>query len=228
MTEPVSTCSQQQNQQPPPYVGPPQVQKLPINNQYPNQIAQNKQIRNFTSNNQQHIIDPYQKLICEKNQLQRQNQLPPHQTYNHSNYTENQKIYAQQFHHPLQQSYDKVQQQFYTLPNKRAQREVIMEPPRSITPDITRGLSRGPLNAMHMLAKQGQNSNSNEKLVSPYHHYYYYHHYNQNQVGQNYHQNDMNRKNVEQQQQLEPRFKYTPVQVQQHQQRQAPVDVKNR
>lgn len=46
------------------------------------------------------------------------------------------------------------QQQFYTLPTRRPQRET--EPPRSVTPDITRGLGRGSLSSMHMLAKQGQ------------------------------------------------------------------------
>ncbi|KAL2726731.1 mucin-4 isoform X4, partial [Vespula squamosa] len=46
------------------------------------------------------------------------------------------------------------QQQFYTLPTRRAQREI--EPPRSVTPDITRGLGRGSLSAMHMLARQGR------------------------------------------------------------------------
>lgn len=45
-------------------------------------------------------------------------------------------------------------QQFYTLPTRRPQREI--EPPRSVTPDITRGLGRGSLSSMHMLAKQGQ------------------------------------------------------------------------
>lgn len=45
-------------------------------------------------------------------------------------------------------------QQFYTLPTRRAQREI--EPPRSVTPDITRGLGRGSLSAMHMLARQGR------------------------------------------------------------------------
>jgi len=46
------------------------------------------------------------------------------------------------------------QQQFYTLPSRRPQREI--EPPRSVTPDITRGLGRGSLSGMHVLAKQGQ------------------------------------------------------------------------
>lgn len=46
------------------------------------------------------------------------------------------------------------QQQFYTLPTRRPQREI--EPPRSVTPDITRGLGRGSLSSMHMLAKQSQ------------------------------------------------------------------------
>ncbi|EGI65257.1 hypothetical protein G5I_06295 [Acromyrmex echinatior] len=46
------------------------------------------------------------------------------------------------------------QHQFHTLPTRRSQREI--EPPRSITPDITRGLGHGSLSSMHMLAKQSQ------------------------------------------------------------------------
>ncbi|OAD60662.1 hypothetical protein WN48_05536 [Eufriesea mexicana] len=45
-------------------------------------------------------------------------------------------------------------QQFYTLPSRRPQRDV--EPPRSVTPDITRGLGRGSLSTMHVLARHGQ------------------------------------------------------------------------
>nr|XP_031831305.1 uncharacterized protein LOC116426463 isoform X2 [Nomia melanderi] len=44
--------------------------------------------------------------------------------------------------------------QFYTLPSRRPRRDV--EPPRSITPDITRGLGHGSLSAVHMFAMQGQ------------------------------------------------------------------------
>lgn len=44
--------------------------------------------------------------------------------------------------------------QFYTLPSRRPRRDV--EPPRSITPDITRGLGHGSLSAMHMYAMHGQ------------------------------------------------------------------------
>ncbi|CAL7935387.1 unnamed protein product [Xylocopa violacea] len=49
-----------------------------------------------------------------------------------------------------------VNQQFYTLPSRRPQRDV--EPPRSVTPDITRGLGRGSLTTMHVLARHGQDS----------------------------------------------------------------------
>ncbi|XP_017882404.1 uncharacterized protein LOC108626317 [Ceratina calcarata] len=48
---------------------------------------------------------------------------------------------------------DAVGQQFYTLPSRRPQRDV--EPPRSVTPDITRGLGRGSFSSgVHMLARQ--------------------------------------------------------------------------
>ncbi|XP_068971972.1 serine-rich adhesin for platelets isoform X3 [Bombus flavifrons] len=47
-----------------------------------------------------------------------------------------------------------VSRQFYTLPSRRLQRDV--EPPRSVTPDITRGLGRSSLSTMHVIAKHGQ------------------------------------------------------------------------
>ncbi|XP_031777746.1 uncharacterized protein LOC100117012 isoform X2 [Nasonia vitripennis] len=229
-SEPVSTsaCSNQQPQQhkhpqqhpqqPPPYVGPPQVHKL--HEDYPYQVVhQTHQLQSQlrqnlpNANNQhqayhhhqqhpmyaQHIVDPYQQLIYEN----AQNQV-------YSNYTEKQKMYAQQMHNPVQ-GYNKAsqQQQFYTLPNRRPQREVILEPPRSITPDITRGLARhGALSAAHMLARQGQKAGSAEKIIAHHH----------GQGGYNC-QADLNRKNLEQ---FEARCKPS---AQQHQ---TPVDVKNR
>lgn len=54
-----------------------------------------------------------------------------------------------------------VNQQFYTLPTRRPQREV--DPPRSVTPDITRGLGHGSLSGMHVIAKQGQRIAENEQ-----------------------------------------------------------------
>lgn len=54
-------------------------------------------------------------------------------------------------------------QQFYTLPTRRPQREA--EPPRSVTPDITRGLGHGSLSGnMHMLAQQSQRLADNEQV----------------------------------------------------------------
>jgi len=90
------------------------------------------------------------------------------------------------------------QQQFYTLPTRRPQREV--EPPRSVTPDITRGLGRDSLSSMHVLAKQGQQriANSEEIFDS---------------------QMDAERKNLEQ---MEARGKFM------HSQPQSIVDVRNR
>lgn len=56
----------------------------------------------------------------------------------------------QQYYAPPKDS----KQQFYTLPSRRPQRDV--EPPRSVTPDITRGLGRGgSLATMHVLARHG-------------------------------------------------------------------------
>lgn len=54
----------------------------------------------------------------------------------------------QQFYAPPKDA----NQQFYTLPSRRPQRDIV-EPPRSVTPDITRGLGRGSLGTMHALAR---------------------------------------------------------------------------
>ncbi|XP_046615467.1 uncharacterized protein LOC124302922 isoform X1 [Neodiprion virginianus] len=56
--------------------------------------------------------------------------------------------------------------QFYTLPNSRTSPRELIEPPRSVTPDITRGLARGPLSAMHMMARRGQNISASAERPS--------------------------------------------------------------
>lgn len=91
-----------------------------------------------------------------------------------------------------------ISQQFYTLPTRRPQREV--DPPRSVTPDITRGLGRGSLSGMHVMAKQGQRIAENEQARYGSH-------------------GDLGRRNLEQQ---EARSRFVQNQAQ------SVVDVRNR
>lgn len=91
-----------------------------------------------------------------------------------------------------------VNQQFYTLPTRRPQRKV--DPPRSVTPDITRGLGHGALSGMHVMAKQGQRIAENE----------------QTRYGSHV---DLERRNLEQQ---EARGRYVQSQPQ------SVVDIRNR
>uniref|UniRef100_A0ABD2X8Z5 WASP family protein member n=1 Tax=Trichogramma kaykai TaxID=54128 RepID=A0ABD2X8Z5_9HYME len=192
-----------QHQQPPPYIGPPQVTyadnrltrpRHPVQTQLPSatQLQQKHQ-----QQIQPHNIHPYQ---LQANHLAHQHPHHPHHlVYEfdpqyqrlYSNYADNQRILCQN--------------QFFTLPNRKSQREVI-DPPRSITPDITRGLVNskvavGSLSAVHMLARQEQKNNVAEKLLA---------HHHQGQMSM-----------------------HAPCQAEQHlqqqqQRRMSPVDMKNR
>ncbi|KAJ8664559.1 hypothetical protein QAD02_006221 [Eretmocerus hayati] len=229
-SEPITTVTcpqkpqiQQMHQypQPPPYVEPPQVQR--IHDNYPYQVV----YENRSQQSQNHLKQGLPSLKQQEFQnyshydqnqqcYQQQHIIDScHQHQPYTNYADNQKMYAHQqpisvyeknHHHQHQQ-----QQQFYTLPNRRPQREIIMEPQRSITPDITRGLARTPLSSMHMLARQGQKSISSERLA-PQHH---------SQLGYNY-QSDLNKRNLERQ--FEERCRI----AEQQQYRQSPVDMRNR
>ncbi|XP_054002056.1 mucin-4 isoform X1 [Hylaeus anthracinus] len=88
------------------------------------------------------------------NKFFEQNQLPG---YNEYQYGRDQRQIVHLHNARNQQYYSPgkdINQQFYTLPSRRPQRDI--EPPRSVTPDITRGLGRGSLSTMHMLARHGQ------------------------------------------------------------------------
>lgn len=98
--------------------------------------------------------DTRQNFYNNKNKFFEQSQGPGYDEYQdacdqrqivHMHNARNQQYYA---------SGKDINQQFYTLPSRRPQREI--EPPRSVTPDITRGLGRGSLSTMHMLARHGQ------------------------------------------------------------------------
>ncbi|XP_043470194.1 uncharacterized protein LOC122503634 [Leptopilina heterotoma] len=156
-------------QQPPPYIGPPRPHDLRKTQSYEDfgndsksqamfytrQCDMYDNRSNYYHHQQQpspqamyhqqtYIDDPRNYQIYEKGPQY----LDQHQVY--PNYNENQRVYIQQ----AVQAQNTRNQQFFTLPNKKSQREI--EPPRSVTPDITRGLSRGPVSSMHVLARQSQ------------------------------------------------------------------------
>lgn len=154
--------------QPPPYISPPnseqcrkkeRIQEISNNpSTVPHKIQNEKQQtcgRQSSGNPVTKIHDPRRSLYdannklmfdqcnpLDRNDLQRVRD--PRRIVDMRN-ARNQQYYA-----PPKDS----KQQFYTLPSRRPQRDV--EPPRSVTPDITRGLGRGgSLATMHVLARHG-------------------------------------------------------------------------
>ncbi|XP_033214700.1 uncharacterized protein LOC117171465 isoform X2 [Belonocnema kinseyi] len=209
-------------QQPPPYIGPPQphdmrkaqsyedfandskAQTLFYSQQCPKRMYDNRanyyqKQQAVVYHQQTYIEDPRNYQVYDQNsQYFDQQQIP-------QNYAENQMLYNQR----VVQAQNARNQQFFTLPNRRSQRD--NEPPRSVTPDITRGLGRGPVSSMHMLARQSQNPGMEQM---GYH----------GQMESDSHM-DLNRRHVE----LEARSRIMQQQQQQQQQqRNLPVDVKNR
>ncbi|XP_024944911.1 mucin-4 isoform X3 [Cephus cinctus] len=174
---PVESVSSSQvvTQQPPPYVGPPQPNNPQKTHQYEayikdhqrsQQIYTSSQPRyNVCENSPGYAQHPYVQDIYTDNSQHRQCYEKSQELFERQNVSQchkNQQIYGRQstqIQNARNQQYsyqpcDSSKQQFYTLPSRRPQRDV--EPPRSVTPDITRGLARGSLSAMHMLARQGQ------------------------------------------------------------------------
>ncbi|XP_076248376.1 NHS actin remodeling regulator GUK-holder [Calliopsis andreniformis] len=146
--------------QPPPYISPPKpeecqkdhkIQEILKDSQSTEKIK--TQCEKQQSFGQQgpypqkiYTHDPRQNLYNNNNKFIEQNKVPSYQRQIvHMHNARN-----QQFYGPAKDN----SQHFYTLPSRRPQRDV--EPPRSVTPDITRGLGRGSLSAMHMLARHGQ------------------------------------------------------------------------
>ncbi|XP_029175749.1 uncharacterized protein LOC114944137 isoform X2 [Nylanderia fulva] len=152
--------------QPPPYIAPPKpedrqksqkrYQDILKESQPPNLRAYPENEKNKQSYAQE-IYDPHQNVqLYDNRNLYDQQQRMSNYEYQqrvrncqtvHMHNARNQQLCAP----PVREI---EQQQFYTLPTRRPQREI--EPPRSVTPDITRGLGRGSLSSMHMLAKQSQ------------------------------------------------------------------------
>ena len=214
--------SQVSAQPPPPYVGPPQPQdwqKIQNHGKYMEETKKSEKIvtndgygtHDYRINDNRTCYGQLQQRRCPQevytdNRKSGQTIEHHHPYYEPPRYGDNRQMYAQQMiqaqnakNHQFYSRPEQVNQQFYTLPTRRPQREA--EPPRSVTPDITRGLGRGPLSAMHMLARHNQKPGSDHSS------------------GLSDSSVDLSRKNVEQNQ---GRSKI--VQNQQ----QLPVDVRNR
>ncbi|XP_076621789.1 NHS actin remodeling regulator GUK-holder isoform X2 [Colletes latitarsis] len=154
--------------QPPPYISPPnpeecqkdhKIQEILKNSQTSQKIQtqcdnQQNYGRQGPQPQQIYVHDTRRHFYNNNNKFFEQNQLPGYNEYQHG-CDQRQIVHMhnarnQQYYSPGKD----VNQQFYTLPSRRPQRDV--EPPRSVTPDITRGLGRGSLSTMHMLARHGQ------------------------------------------------------------------------
>lgn len=164
LTIPPESIPPQAIVQPPPYIAPPKPEDRQKSHKYQEILkdTQPPNLRAYPENEKQSktqdqkldIYDPRRNIQqYDKNFLEQQKI---------SNYEYQQRVCNYQTVHMHNARNQQLcsparninQQQFYTLPTRRPQREI--EPPRSVTPDITRGLGRGPLSSMHMLAKQGQ------------------------------------------------------------------------
>lgn len=156
--------------QPPPYIAPPKPDDRQKSQKRYQDILKDSQppnLRTYPENEKQPIADQKQSYTQEIRDSRQNDQLHDNrgnlfdQQRMPKNYEYQQQIRNYQTVHmhnarnqqqcaPIRD----IDQQFFTLPTRRPQREV--EPPRSVTPDITRGLRHGSLSSMHMLAKQGQ------------------------------------------------------------------------
>lgn len=108
--------------------------------------------QNYCQQKQQDLASVYQQQLYYNGQNLDQNK---------ARYNDNLNNYGRQNANKDHQLFDRTtdpSQQFYTLPSRKIQKEI--EPPRSVTPDITRGLIRGPLSAVHMLPRHDQKADS--------------------------------------------------------------------
>ncbi|KOC62993.1 hypothetical protein WH47_02442 [Habropoda laboriosa] len=154
--------------QPPPYISPPKpeecqkekVQDILKDPAIPQKIQ--SQCDNNQQNYERQTAQSHPKVyghnprwnLCDSNKLSEQNNISSCNDFQHA-CDQHQIVHIrnarnQQYYVPEKD----VNQHFYTLPSRRPQRDV--EPPRSVTPDITRGLGRGSLSTMHILARHGQ------------------------------------------------------------------------
>ena len=167
---PSESVSPQAIVQPPPYIAPPKPEDRQKSQKRYQDILKDSQppnLRAYPENEKQPIADRKQSYAQEIYDPRQNVQLYDNRKnfldqQRMSNYEYQQRVRNYQtvhMHNARNQQLcspigDIDQQQFYTLPTRRPQREI--EPPRSVTPDITRGLGRGSLSSMHMLAKQSQ------------------------------------------------------------------------
>jgi len=165
LTIPSESIPPQAIVQPPPYIAPPKPEDRQKSYKYQEILkdTQPPNLRVYSKNEKQPIAqDRKQDIYGRRNVQQYDNCKNLLDQQKMSNYEYQQQVRSYQtvhMHNARNQQLcssvgDINQQQFYTLPTRRPQREI--EPPRSVTPDITRGLGRGSLSSMHMLAKQGQ------------------------------------------------------------------------
>ncbi|XP_018318214.1 uncharacterized protein gukh [Mycetomoellerius zeteki] len=153
--------------QPPPYIAPPKPEDRQKSYNKYQEILKDTQppnLRAYSKNEKQPIAQDRKQAIYDsrRNIQQYDNGRNLLDQQRMSNYEYQQRVCNYQtvhMHNARNQQLsssarDINQQQFHTLPIRRSQREI--EPPRSVTPDITRGLGHGSLSSMHMLAKQSQ------------------------------------------------------------------------
>ncbi|XP_076758860.1 NHS actin remodeling regulator GUK-holder [Xylocopa sonorina] len=134
--------------QPPPYISPPKPER--IETRCEKQPSHGRRAANppvFYSQDPRRNLYENNKLL-ERKQMQGCNEF-------HRGYEQRQIVQMRNArNHQCCMPGKDVNQQFYTLPSRRPQRDV--EPPRSVTPDITRGLGRGSFATMHVLTSHGQ------------------------------------------------------------------------
>ncbi|KAL0120960.1 hypothetical protein PUN28_008582 [Cardiocondyla obscurior] len=166
LTIPPESIPPQAIVQPPPYIAPPKPEDRQKSHKYHENLkdTQPPNLRAYLDNEKQSVAQDRKQDIYDVHRnvhrYDNRKEFLEHQTISNNEYQQRVCNYQtvhmhnaknQQFCSPAT---DINQQQFYTLPTRRPQREI--EPPRSVTPDITRGLGRGSLSSMHMLAKQAQ------------------------------------------------------------------------
>ncbi|XP_032687550.1 uncharacterized protein LOC116851834 isoform X2 [Odontomachus brunneus] len=165
--------------QPPPYVAPPPPAEDQQKSQKYQEILKDSQpsLQAYPDNEKQQLITTERKQTYSQDiydprpNIQQYDscrsllEQPPQQRMSNYEYQRATNYQTVHMHNARNQqlcsSGRDINQQFYTLPTRRPQREV--DPPRSVTPDITRGLGRGSLSGMHVMAKQGQMIAENEQ-----------------------------------------------------------------
>lgn len=177
MNAPSESIPSQVIVQPPPYIPPPKPEDRQKLQKY-EEILQDTELylRTHPENEKQPLVDQkqfYSQNIYDPRQnVHQYNNSNFHDPYRISNYQyrNNHNYQTVHMHNAKNQQFysptENIDQQCYTLPSRKPQREI--EPPRSVTPDITRGLGHGSsLSGISMLAKQGQRTATENEQI-PY------------------------------------------------------------